>query len=159
MIFKKLLLIRAGERHDKKIKDYPLSNSSLSNIGRLQIAEIYKKVSHYMTMDDIIDIYCPNSKSAIESSEIIKGLFLSSGVIIRNFKKSDYLYSDPFQDYDLEWIKEELKESTATAIIIVGHIELVRWLPQDLGKSKNYAKAGEGIFIYNGSMEKINIDI
>ena len=150
LFLEKLLLLRAGDREDGKIKDSPLSK-----IGRLQIAEIYKKISQYITLDDIVDIYCPNSKSAVESSKLIRDLFFHSKIIFREFIKNDSLFTDEFCSYDTDWIKSELINSTATTIIIVGHIELVRWFPKELGKPKNYARAGEGIFIGDGDVEDI----
>lgn len=146
----KFLLLRAGDREDGKIKDSPLSK-----IGRIQIAETYKKISHYITLNDIVDIYCPNSKSAVESSKLIRDLFFSSGVRFREFIRTDSLFTDEFYDYDTAWIKSELINTTATTIIIVGHIELVRWFPKELGKPKNYARAGEGIFIGDDDVEDI----
>jgi len=147
----KFLLLRTGDREDGKIKDSPLSR-----IGRLQIAEIYKKISHYITLHDTVDIYCPDTKSAIESSKLIKDLFLNSGILIRDLIKDDRLFTDgPLFDYDPIWIKSELINTTASVIIIIGHIELVKWFTKELGKPKNYARAAEGIFIGDGDVENI----
>ena len=158
IIAKKVLLLRSGDRQDGETKTLSLANSRLSSMGRFQMSQTYKKISHYITIKDIVDIYCPHSKSAIESTEIIRDLFFNSGIRIRNIKKDERLFSDPFLNYHPNWIKEELVSSTATAIIIVAHIELVRWFPKDLGKPQNYSKAGEGIFLNNGDIENIILD-
>ncbi len=155
---KKVLLLRAGDRQDGETKSTSLADSKLSNMGRFQMTETYQKISHYVTITDILDFYCPHSKPAVESAEILRRLFSSSGVKTRDLKKDGHLFSDPNHDYDPEWLKTELIHSTATAIIVVAHLELVRWFPKDLGKDRNYAKAGEGIFMHNGKIELIELN-
>lgn len=147
----KFILLRTGDYEDEEIKHSPLSK-----IGRLQIAEIFKKeISRRINKHDTIDIYCPNSKSAIESSKLIGDLFLNSGILIRNLIRDDRLFTYESYNYDSKWIKSELVNTTASAIIIVGHIELVRWFPTELGKPKNYARSAEGIIIDDNGVEDL----
>jgi hypothetical protein len=149
--FKKIFLLRAGECLNGRRKI-----SKLSKIGKLQIEEIYEKeISSRINKYDTVDIYCPNSISAVESSELIQKLLSDSDIETREFIKDNRLFTDESEECDSIWIKSQLMNSTASVIIIVGHIELVRWFPLELGKGKNYARSGEGVFINNGEVENM----
>lgn len=152
MYLQKLILIRSGEAKNGDKKDAKSTSndelkskrSSLSHIGRLQIAESKIKIWPHIKEMHHVEIYSSNSTSAKESSELLETLFKASAKPIRDLKEDERLYSHIGIEYDLKWIKEEMESSTADAIIMVGAVDLVCWLPEDLGFRKINAGPGEG---------------
>ncbi|MBP9765862.1 MAG: hypothetical protein KBD12_01340 [Candidatus Pacebacteria bacterium] len=147
-----LIMIRAGDCDSREIKD-----PSLSKIGIFEI----KRISKYLTQFDLgeaIDIYFCNSKRSLESAQIIKNEIGDTGRNIRNFLCEEKIFTNYYMEADEYWLEEEIIKSTSDTMIVVGHIELIRWFPKTIGFKSNYCKNGEGIIILQDEIREIVFD-
>ena len=138
----------------KKKKDPSLSRDGIFEIERLS-KYVIEKISNIKENIDIF--FCPSRRSEM-SAKILKLRLEKSGLIVRNFNSEILLFSNYEKDYNSYWLKSRISKSDASVLIIIGHIELVRWFPEDIGYSRNYAKTGEGIMIDDDGVTDIVFD-
>lgn len=150
MTVKTLLFVRPGESGQEVKSTNPL----LSDCGRCQAGELARQISK-SDIGGIIDIYFCTSRTAEETAYMIKERLLSSGKKVRRYEAHEELLTNAIKNVDELWLKNEIETSNIETLIIVGHIDLVRWFPAQIGYKKNEARAGEGVLLRSG----VSVDI
>ena len=122
------------------------SNPGISDVGRDQALQLVEKIRSYLDEEEKAEIWTSTANRALETAQI-----LQEQIPHNNFKSFLKLWSDNSHSYDFEWLKTMIKNFHGESpLIIISHLEYVRYFPIVLGYIENNAEYAEGVFIHQG---------
>ncbi|MBP9803015.1 MAG: histidine phosphatase family protein [Candidatus Pacebacteria bacterium] len=122
------------------------SDPHLSDTGRQQSLRLAEKIkAGFNGIPENITIWSSSANRAKGTAEIIKQEMQLAKMVIE-----EKLWSDNRHPDDFNWLLEKLKAFEGDVLIIVSHLEYVRYFPRILNFPSNNAGYAEGVKIQNG---------
>ncbi len=117
------------------------ADPALSISGKNQALVLAQKIKSVLGEGDIT-IWSSSASRAKETAQIIKEEMQLAEMIIE-----EKLWSDNSHEYDFDWLKRKIEDFSGEILIIVSHLEYVRYFPSKLGFRPNSAGYAQGIKI------------
>ena len=142
---KNLILVRHAD-----YKGGAGDDPGLSDVGKDQSLSLAISIRKLLGQTDAV-IWSSPALRAAETAQIIKQELSFASLVLE-----EKLWSDNKHHQDFKWLLDKLQSFEGENLIIVSHLEYVRYFPEMLNFSGNNANYAQGVLIRNGKCELFN---
>ncbi len=122
------------------------SNPGISETGRAQALQLAEKINSYLHEGEKVEIWTSSANRGLETAEVLQG-----ELPCNYFGSFRQLWSDNNHSYDFDWLESMIKGFHGkSALVIISHLEYVRYFPSRLGHRGNNADYAQGVLIHEG---------
>jgi len=143
-----LLLVRYKNNLQMNIKKiFLVRHADFTNQkkGSKQVQQLANSIKKELVNGEVT-IWSSSAKRANTTAQIIKEELQRGDIFIE-----EQLYSDAHCKPDYQWLRNKIQNHRGDNLIIVSHLEYVRYFPNEIGFGKNCALDGEGVVITNNT--------